>query len=124
MSRVAVLLGALALTGCTASLGTVGLIRRDSEDVGVKLLRPGVSGRSCRVSLMGLPLSGKQPGIREALERIVALDPEGDVVVNAEVRSQDFLTGLYNRRCIELRGDLARMIPTITLPTPPGHHGH
>ena len=124
MRRVAFLLGALGLTGCTTSLGTVGLVRPDAEAVGVKLLRPGVSGRSCRASVMGFPLSGKEPGLRDALAAIAALDAEGDVVVNAEVRWEHLVTGLYNRRCIEVRGDLARTTPTIILPAPPGHHGH
>jgi len=124
MSGLAVLLTALALAGCTSSLGTVGVIRREPEDVGVKLLRPGVTGRSCRASVMGLPLSGSEPGLQEALRRIVELDAEGDVVLNAEVRWERVVSGLYNRRCIEVRGDLARTIRTITLPMPPEHRGH
>jgi hypothetical protein len=124
MSRVAVLLAALGLGGCTSSLGTVGVMRRESEDVSVKLLRPGVTGRSCRASVLGVPLSGSEPRLRDALEQIVALDAEGDVVVNAEVRWDQFISGIYNRRCIEVRGDLARTIRTVTLPAPPGHHAH
>jgi hypothetical protein len=124
MRRVAVLIAVLAFAGCTTSLGTVGVIPRESEDAGVKLLRPGATGRSCRASVFGVPLSDGEPGLREALEQIVALDAEGDVVVNAEVRWERFITGLYNRRCIEVRGDLARRIRTITIPMPPEHHAH
>jgi len=42
--------------------------------------------------------------------------------VNAEVRWHRLVTGVYNRRCVEVRGDLARALSTITLPAPPGHH--
>jgi hypothetical protein len=124
MTRLAVLVVAVALAGCARSLGTVGVIRAESDTFDVKLLRPGASGRSCRASVLGIPLSAPGPTVREALDRILALDAEGDVVVNTEVRSEEWITGLYNRRCIEVRGDLARAIPTVVLPMPPEHHGH
>jgi len=123
MKRIIVLLAGF-LTACTTSVGTVGVMRRNAGDVGVKLLRPGVTGRSCRASLVGLPLSGSPPDLREALEEIFGLDAEGDMVVNAEVRWQQLLTGLYNRRCIEVQGDLARTVSTIIIPAPAEHHGH
>ena len=53
-----------------------------------------------------------------------ALDPEGNVVANADVRWRRLVTGVYNRRCVEVRGDLARTVSTIRLPGPPGHEGH
>ena len=112
------------LTGCTTSLGTIGVVRRDSDDVAVKLLRPGVTGRSCGSSVLGVPVSGSGPDVRDALERILVLDAEGDVIVNAEVTSHAFISGVYNRRCVEVRGDLARTTSTIILPAPMGHHGH
>ena len=117
MMRVAtLLLPALALAGCTTALGPVGAIQTESDPVAFKLLRPGVTGRSCATSVVGVRLSGNGPSLREALDRIIALDEEGDVVVNADVTLEQFVTGLYDRRCIAVRGDLARAIPTITLP--------
>ncbi len=112
-----------ALTGCAGSLGTVGLLDPDAEDVGLKLLRPGAVGRSCRASVLGVPLAAGTPDLREALAGILALDAEGNVVANAEVRWRELVTGLYNRRCVEVRGDLARTVPTIRLPAPE-HRGH
>jgi hypothetical protein len=125
MTRIAaVVLPALALAGCTTSLGALGVMRAEREPIDVKLLRPGVTGRSCSTSVVGVRVSGSTPTLREALDQILALDPEGDVVVDADVTLGRFVTGLYNRRCITVRGDLARMIPTLTLPAPAGHHGH
>ena len=125
MTRLtAAVLPALALAGCATSLGALGVMRPEREPIDVKLLRPGVTGRSCSTSIVGIRMSGNEATVREALEQIMALDSEGDVVVDADVTLERFVTGLYNRRCITVRGDLARMIPTITLPAPAGHQHH
>lgn len=114
----------VALAGCTTSLGTIGVIRPDADDVGLKMIRPNASGCSCRASVIGIPLQQGDPDVREALAQVLALDGEGNVVANAELRSHRILTGVYNRRCIEVRGDLARTISTVRLPAPPGHERH
>jgi hypothetical protein len=124
VSRTPPLLALVALSGCAASLGSVGLLRRDADEVGLKLLQPAVSGRSCRDSVVGVPLQRGEPDVREALSRILALDAEGNVVANAEIRWVRVVTGIYNRRCVEVRGDLARAVSVIRLPAPPGHEGH
>jgi hypothetical protein len=114
----------VALAGCTTSLGTIGVITPDADDVGLKMIRPNASGCSCRASVIGIPLQQGDPDVREALAQVLALDGEGNVVANAELRSHRILTGVYNRRCIEVRGDLARTISTVRLPAPPGHERH
>ena len=124
MIRAGPLLAAIGLSGCAASLGTVGLVRLDADEVGLKLLRPGVTGHSCRVSLLGVPLTAGAPDLREAIAEILALDREGNVVANAEVRWERLVTGIYNRRCLEVHGDLARTVSIIRLPAPPAHPGH
>jgi hypothetical protein len=110
-------------TGCSTSLGTVGLVRPSAEDVGLKLLRPGVTGTSCRSSVLGVPVQPGDPDLREALGAVLALDPEGDVVADARITWRRLVTGVYNRRCVEVRGDLARSITTIQIPMP-AHEGH
>jgi len=118
------LLAILVLAGCTRSLGTLGMVGADPDPTDVKLIRPGVLGRSCRVSWLGFARDGASPDVREAIGQIRALDAEGNVVTNVQVVSRDLVTGVYNRRCIEVRGDLARTVTTVVLPAPPGHHGH
>ena len=115
---------AVLLSGCASSLGTLGVVNPDAADVGLKLLTPGALGSSCRASVLGMPLRAGEPDLREALAEILARDTEGNVVANAEVRWRRLVTGVYNRRCVEVRGDLARTVSTVTLPAPPGHEGH
>jgi hypothetical protein len=115
---------ACALSGCTASLGSVGALAPTPDTVSVKLLRPAMVGRACRANVLGLALGASTLPLPEALEQILSHDAEGDVVTNAEITSSEITTGVYNRRCVEVRGDLARRIPTITLPAPASHKGH
>ena len=84
-------------------------------------MRPGLQGRSCRVSVLGVPVRAGAPALGEAVEQILAADPEGNVVTRAEVTWYELVTGIYNRRCLEVRGDLARMVSTLKLPVPAGH---
>jgi len=124
VSRLAALAAAAALAGCSASLGGVGILAPDANGTGLKLLHSGVSGRSCRTSLAGVPLGAGEPDLREAVTQVLALDAEANVLANAEVRWRHLVTGVYNRRCVEVRGDLARTISTLTIPMPSGHGSH
>jgi hypothetical protein len=124
MTRLAALAAAAVLAGCSTSLGRVGALVPDAGGVGLKLLRPGVSGRSCRASVAGLPLGAGEPDLREAVAQALALDAEANLVANAEVRWRQFVTGVYNRRCVEVRGDLARTVSTLTIPMASGHGVH
>ena len=123
MRRFVTVVVAAALAGCSTSLGRMGILVPDGEAVGLKLLRPGVSGRSCRASIVGVALGGGDPDLQEAVARVLALDPEGNALTNAHVRWEQIVTGVYNRRCLEVHGDLARTISTVAIPMP-GHGTH
>jgi hypothetical protein len=114
----------LALAGCGASVSRVGLLGADPDLVGIKLLRPNVTGRSCRSSVLGVPTQAGSPSIEEALGQLLALDEEGNLVSHAEVRWQRLVTGVYNRTCVEVHGDLARGVTTVVLPMPGHEHHH
>ena len=115
------LLAAIAFGGCTVPLGHVALVTPESATPATKLLRPGVEGRSCRSRVFGVAASG-DPSVDDALAQILALDAEGNGVANVDVRVEELLTGVYDRRCVVVRGDLVRTIGTITLPVPGHHH--
>lgn len=114
---------AVLLAGCTTSIGTLPLAAHATDIVGTKMLAPGATGRSCGTDVLGIPI-GKRPDIDAALRQILEFDAEGNVVLDATVSRFDLVTILVNRRCIEVHGDLARMTPSMVLPThhEPGHH--
>lgn len=117
--RLPALASLLVLAGCTTRLGGVPLLARDADLVGTKLLRPGATGRSCRTTMFGVPTGGGEGTLDEAFARVLALDEEGNVVTDAVVREERVITGVFNRRCILVSGDLGRSVTTLTLP---GHH--
>ena len=123
MRELVLLLVAAVIGGCGTSLGTAGVLLPDADAVGVKLLHPGAVGRSCRASIVGIPLDEGDPSLEEATARVLALDAEGNALTNADVRWERVVTGLYNRRCVEVRGNLVRTISSLTIPMV-GHGPH
>lgn len=120
--KLAVSMALLGLSGCATELGHVAFLGAEAAAPATKLLRPAVEGRSCRASLLGLSATAGEPSAGEALARILDLDREGDAVTNVDLRWEHVATGLYDRRCVVVRGDLVRTISTVTLPMPEGHH--
>ncbi|HZP42346.1 MAG TPA: hypothetical protein VFD84_12670 [Candidatus Binatia bacterium] len=123
--RVPIALLGLSLAGCAAPLGSVGTLGAPSDLVATKLLRPGARARACRTAVLGVRVGGDERPLDAAVAQLLALDAEGDIVTNLRMRTSGVATGLYDRRCVELEGDLGRTIRTITLSVPGGHHdGH
>ncbi len=114
----------LALAGCAGWVERIGVVAPDEQVVAVKLLRPRVTGRSCASSLLGFPLGRDRPDLDEAVTALLARDGEANVLTNVEFRRQVLVTGVYNRRCVEVRGDLGRTVTTFSLPVPGGHESH
>jgi hypothetical protein len=110
--------------GCATPLGSVNALQPKFDTFGVKLLVPSVTGRSCRTSILGVPLKSGDPDVQEALAQILARDAEGDVVTDARLSSECIFLGLYNRRCVSVEGNLGRTIRVVTVPMPASHHGH
>jgi len=113
----------LVFAGCAGWEERIGIVARDEQVVATKLLRPQATARACASSLLGVPL-GKDAGLDGAVSELLARDDEANMLTNVEVRWQTVVTGVYNRRCVEVRGDLGRIIPTLALPMPGGHESH
>ena len=115
----------VVLAGCTTRLGDAPLLARDPDLVGTKLLRPGAVGRSCHTTVLGLATGAGAGTLDEAMAAILSQDDEGNVVSAASVSEERVTTGVFNRHCVVVRGDLGRTVTTLTLPAPAGHHhGH
>jgi len=88
------------------------------------MLRPGATARVCSGSIgAGLGL-GAGDLLGTCVRRLLAQDPEGDAIVNAEVEWAWRSVVLYGWHCVRIRGDLVRAAPAVVLPMPGGHEGH
>jgi hypothetical protein len=112
----------MTMTGCMTTHSELGVLRREAGNVGSKMLRPGARARTCRSSILGMPLSGSAP--TSLVTDLLALDKEADVVTHAEVTTESITTGVYNRTCVELVGDLGREISVVRLPVVGEHEHH
>ena len=118
MVNLSTLLGGLVLLGCSASsVGEIGFLTRAPAPVGTKLLGLDVAARSCQSFVLGIPI-GPNLSLDDPVARILASDSEGNAITNLHVSWRRLRTGLYDRDCLEVRGDLVRTISTVTLP----HH--
>ncbi len=123
--RPCALILVVLLAGCVTRLGDAPFIGRDHELVGTKLLRPGATGRSCRTTIFGVKRGAGEGTLDEAVAQLLARDDEGNVVTDAAVEEERLTTGIFNRRCVVVRGDLGRTVSTVTVPMPAGHqHPH
>jgi hypothetical protein len=105
-------------------IGGIAFLSREPDPVGVKLLRPGLVGRSCQTFILGIPVGQRRLSVDDALGQILAADSEGNVVTNARLSWHGVATGLFDHVCLEIQGDLSRTISTITIPHASGHeHG-
>jgi len=55
---------------------------------------------------------------------LLARDGEANVLTNVELRRRVLVTGVYNRRCVEVRGDLGRTVTILSLPVLGGPESH
>ncbi len=88
------------------------------------MIRPNAVARACRSSTFGISLGGDDDLVGAALAQLRAIDAEADVVTDVQVDEERFVTGVYDRRCVVLRGDVGREVTTVTLPRSPGHEHH
>jgi hypothetical protein len=113
---------AITLAGCMATRSELGALRANAESLGAKMLRPAARVRVCRSSILGIPLDGTSQS--SLVADILGLDKEADVLTHAEVRTDSITTGVYNRTCVELVGDLGREISVVRLPVVGEHEHH
>jgi hypothetical protein len=122
LRKLSTLAVTLLLAGCMTTSAELGLIRPSGESAGLKMIRPGARVRACRSSLFGIPL--QSPATTSLLPDLLKVDAEADVVAKARVTTESITTGIYNRTCVELVGDLGREVSVVRLPAVGGGHEH
>jgi hypothetical protein len=111
---------AMVLSACSAELGSIPMATLDPS-VSVKVLRPRAVARACRSSLLGLGADAGLP-LDAAVRALLASDQEANALTEVSVQTSTITTGIYNRWCVEIRGDLVRVISTVVLPAVGAHH--
>jgi hypothetical protein len=86
------------------------------------MIRPNARVRECRSSIFGVPLQSS--ATTSLMTALLAVDSEADVVSKAHVTTESVATGIYNRTCVELVGDLGREVNVVRLPAVGGGHEH
>lgn len=122
LKRLSMMAGMALLAGCMTTHSDIGAIRAGIDTVGVKMLRPGARVRHCRFSVLGIPLAGADT--TSLVADLLKLDAEADVVTKARVTTESVTTGVFNRICVELVGDLAREVSVVRLPALGEGHEH
>jgi hypothetical protein len=99
--RLAIVLGATLLASCSAHVGTFTLVAPEPPDM--PRLKQRVRGTDCAV----LPLVMPAPNLQRAVERAVEQVPWGEMLVDVTVTNDYFVTGVYNRSCYRVDGEVA-----------------
>jgi hypothetical protein len=99
--RLAILLGAALLVSCSAQVGTFTLVSPGTPEM--PRLRQRVRGVDCAV----LPLVMPTPSLQRAVERAVEQVPWGEMLVDVTVTNDFLVTGVYNRSCYRVEGEVA-----------------
>jgi hypothetical protein len=85
------------------------------------VLATGIEGSDCARSVFGR--GDGAPSLGRALEQALSKVPEATVMTDVTVETRTLATGVYNRRCVRVRGSAAKVVRQIVLPMPDGHHG-
>ncbi len=115
-------LGLALVSGCATRVETLPAVLGPEAYPPAMVLATGAQGEDCGRSILFVPL--RQPQLAEAVARALAKVPEATLLTNAEVVTSTFTTGVYNRTCLRVTGSAARLVSSLVVPAPEGHHGH
>ena len=113
---------ALGTVGCSAGGVLIPLALDSREALGFKMLAPDTSRRTCGVTW---PWGSRRQHLaQEALDALFSEHPEATVVrdVGVDWRGIDLIVLQF--ACISVRGDVGRMVSTVSLPMLGEHGGH
>ena len=112
----------VAVAACTRLNGRLPVVSFNAATAGSKMLRPEAHASACAVRVLGLTVGPGVSPLDEALQALLALDPEADALTDVRIESRAVTTGLLDRSCVRVRANVVRTVPVVTLPAPAGHH--
>jgi hypothetical protein len=62
--------------------------------------------------------------VEDLVRGLIKSDPEADVLTNVQMGVSGVMTGVFNRVCFDVTGDLGREISVVRLPAVGGGHEH
>ena len=104
-SAIVVLLCSGAIGGCTARVGSLTLASTKNLGAAYPLVRHHVRGEDCARSVLFIPWGSLNPNVQDAVDAAVAEAPGADMLTNAVVHDDLFVTVFYNSNCIRVDGD-------------------
>lgn len=113
----------LLVGGCRAQLGSVAGVLGSETYAPAMVLATGARGEDCGAAVLFVPL--RRANLADAVARAIASVPEATLLIDADVETRSMVTGVYNRRCVVVRGSAAKLVSSVVLPMPMehGHHG-
>ncbi|MCX8070980.1 MAG: hypothetical protein N3C12_00820 [Candidatus Binatia bacterium] len=110
MKRVlCVSLLSLLAFGCYQRVGDFALASTKNLGTSFTIVQPRVRGKDCAYLLfLSIPLGSLRPNIEEAIDRAMQDGGDGDILVNASLSADIYITPVISQQCIRVEGDLAK----------------
>lgn len=118
----ATLIACLGTIGCTAHVATLAGVLGPDAYPPAMVLATGAVGEDCGTSILLVPLH--KASLNTAVARAIASVPEATLLTDVSVDATAFVTGVYNRGCLRVKGSAAKLVSSVVVPMPEGHHGH
>jgi len=114
----------LAGAGCAAHVATLPGILGAEAYPPAMVLATGASGEDCGTSILFIRV--RQASLADAAARAIATVPEATLLTDVEIDAHAFVTGIYNRGCIRVKGSAAKLVGSVVVPMPdmPEEHHH
>jgi hypothetical protein len=112
----------LATVGCSARVATLpGILGPDAYPPAM-VLATGATGEDCGTSIFFVQLH--RASLANAVARAIASVPEATLLTDVQIDATAFVTGVYNRGCVRVKGSAAKLVSSVVVPMPEGHHEH
>jgi hypothetical protein len=99
------------------------MLLADPDLVGFKVLEPQAVGTACGATLWSCGERRSRLAAK-AVNVLLRSHPEANAVRDAEVRWRGLDTVLVQAGCVSIRGDVGRVVSTVSVPMLGEHSGH
>jgi len=120
-ATVATLAAAVVAVGCRAHVATLPGVLGPEAYPPAMVLATGAIGEDCGTSIFFVPL--RQASLEAAVARAIASVPEATLLTDVQVDASAFVTLVYNRGCVRVKGSAAKLVSSVVVPMPE-HHEH